>query len=160
MAPARAVQTVLGDFPSGNSPWASWPELTLLGKDGNGGLSWHLFQPVLFCDYPERALYEANRTAVSWSHNWKEKNPNKSHKKINQNQPHQKPTTHPLLKYLLYKGRDINRHIYPQNRMKCPFPLKSPSPSCCQTCKMRNKHRRVLYMTSEDETLNRGFSLS
>lgn len=62
-------------------PWASWPELTLLGKDGNKGLAWHLFQPVLFCDYAEGALYETNRTAVSWSHNW-EKNPNTSHKNL------------------------------------------------------------------------------
>lgn len=68
MATSQAVQTVLGDFPSGNSPEQA--DLSRLYLEEIGvPLSWGLFQPVLFCDYPEGALYGINGTAVSWSHN-------------------------------------------------------------------------------------------
>lgn len=139
-------------------PWASWPEQTLLGRNWSKGLSWSIFQPVLFCDYSEGVFYETNRTAVFWSHSWKEKTQTNLTKKLSKPPPSKTHNTHPTPfppRYFLYKDRGINRHIYPQNRMKCPLPLKGPSPSCCQTCKMRNRHRMVLYVTSEDETEQR-----
>lgn len=88
------------------------------------------------------------------------KNPNKPHRKTIKTTPIKKPTTHSLLNYFLCKDRGSSRCVYPQNRMKCPFPVKGPFPSCCQTFRMRNKHRRVLYVIAEDEALNRGFSLT
>lgn len=149
MATAQGVQSILGDFPdpSGNNP--EQPDLSrpCLKKEIGLELSWGPFQPELFCDYPEGTLYGTNGTAVFCSHHLK--NP-KTQQKQQPKNPH---------KNILWKDRVMNRLIHPQNRMKNPFPLKGSSPSCCQPCKMRNKHRRALFAASE-ETLNRGFSLA
>lgn len=154
MAPAWAVQTVLGDFPSGNSPEQadlSRPHLEEIGVESSLEVSSSqyysgIIQRRHFMEQTEQLCpgltIEGSKTQTNLT------------KKPIKTTAIKTPTTHPLLKYILYKDRAINRHLYPQNRIKCPFPLKGPSPSCCQTCKMRKKHRRVLYVTSEDEALN------
>lgn len=154
MSPALAVQTVHGDFPSGNSPeQADLSRLFLeeIGVEGPLEVSSSLYYSVII----QRVHFMKQREQLCPGLTFERKNPKQISQKTHQNHPHQKPTTHPLLKYLLYKDRGINRNIYPQNRMKCPFPLIGPSPSCCQTCKIRNKHRRVLNVTPEDETEQR-----
>lgn len=95
MATSQAVQTVLGDFPSGNSPeQADLSRLYL--EEIRAALSWGLFQPVLFCDYPEGALYGINGTAVSWSHNWRgKKNLTNPTKKPSKPPPSKNPQYNP-----------------------------------------------------------------
>ena len=134
--------------PIWEQPWAIWSEQILLGEgDWSRALLRSLPAWIILWLSRGDTLWNKWNSCVLFSPFKKSAKPKQQ--KTQPSYPHKNPP---------WKGRGMNRCIHPQNRMKSPFPLKGTSPSSCQPCKMRNKHRRALFATSE-ETLNRGFSL-